>query len=231
MNEILREARTLRDILTGFIVGGLVRRVRYQVNRGVFTEKFPDGQNLTWYELRLKKDQGVDSYFGRYLFEDQIPVGFTKEQLDKPGATRNPPKLGLLNMTPRVYPKVLQLYKDFIPKICRPGENPGDYGATVKIDVDNILTLCERTETVGREVAAGKIRDDETLLHLATKREIELALTIPSIERDVLVSALDNAKRDRLPNVRYVIPFFKELIRLTREVEVDYIQSFQRSMH
>ncbi|MEK6959289.1 MAG: hypothetical protein AABW59_04565, partial [archaeon] len=72
----IAELRIKIDQLSEKIMSGLKTRSRLPLNEGTFSKEFSEG--MTWFMYRLKKDQDLDSEFGRFLYYDQHTLVFEK---------------------------------------------------------------------------------------------------------------------------------------------------------
>ncbi|MBW2981459.1 hypothetical protein KY343_01135 [Candidatus Woesearchaeota archaeon] len=246
----LQDLRVRLDQLTEQIISGLKDRSRFPLNKGVFIDEFSDG--YSWLEYRLKKEQDMDSEFGRYEFLDQYPIGFRKDQLVKPKMKREIPQLDVKTFPLNMGEKIMDFYINMVMSLCIDGEDKSLYGETARCDARNILMYQERIDGIGREVAQSKIDNNPGIVGLKTYEEIKDSLIFPRRERKVIRKAVKIARRYELiqprwhirtyrrligssdSNQRYVSPefiekFFRGLIDLTVEAEIKYIKKVRGS--
>lgn len=223
--DLLAEARVERNQMTERIVSGIKSRSRYRLNTGVFIDKIIDGK--TWVESLLYDYQSAHSRIGRFLFEDQRPFLFTKEQLPSAQINRNPELRGLIPAKIDLDQAIIDLYRDLLPKICEPGEDQKHYGETAEQDCNNLLTLCERVYMVGRKVAKGKISKDASIIY-ETPESILEKLTCPKIENEVASEGINIARRHLLPQPEIMDKYLRDIIKLVLKVEVDYVLQFKK---
>jgi chorismate mutase len=216
----LSELRIKLDQQAEKIISGLKDRSRYTLNKGVFTEPFYDKKS--WFEYRLLGEQSLDSEFGRYEFEDQHPVFFSRAQLAKPKTNRLRAAVGLVPADIDMSAKVVGIYQKLLEKICEQGENPQFYGETVKTDVNNVLALYERIVGLGQKVAEAKVQEYPALFCL-DENCIREKLSDSTREEKVIKQAVEIAQRYNLPNSLAMNDFFREIIDLTLDVEVNYV--------
>ncbi len=214
------------DPQTEGLLMGFKKRSHYLLNSGIFTEEFCDGK--TWFEYRLRAEQGLDSEFGRYVFQDQKPLLFKRSELTPARITRVAPETGIRDFGLDKSGEIINLYGRILPLICSPGEDRNSYGEATKIDVENALLLHERIFCTGMEVAASKLESEPDLIYLSGK-VLRDRLTNPERERKVLNRARELAELYCLPNPNAIREVFEEIIKLTLDVEVEYISSVQRS--
>jgi len=187
----------------------------------VFAQKFFG--NKSWFLYRLEAEQNVDAEFGRYLYSDQHPLVFSAEQLSKPKIKRNVPELGLKRVRIDLSKDIIGAYRKVLKKICEKGEESENYGATVKLDVENILLFNERILGIGEQVAAYKLQKNPGLLGTKEKEKIRLALIAPKREREVIENSKKIAARYKIKNPEAVAEFMKKIIALTTKAEIVYI--------
>ena len=217
----LQDVRVKIDQMSERIVSGLKDRSRYSLSAGVFSEEAYDGK--TWFNSRLLGEQSLDAIFGRYEFEDQHPLLFTKEVLPASKIKRNPPSIGVARVGIDVGNKVIDLYKKALEKICLPGEDKNNYGEIAKLDVSNVLALYERICGIGQEVAELKIQENTGIIYL-DKETITEKLRNTVREQEVIDSGIEIARRYLLPNPETMSWFFRNVIDITLlGVEVDYV--------
>lgn len=221
-NINLVELRIKIDQINERIISGLKQRSRYPINQGIYSKDFI--KDHTWFLYRLKKEQDIDSQFGRFLYSDQAPMFFKKEELDKPVTARKAPKInGLTHIKIDKSKKILEAYREIVKKICTNREDENSYGETAKLDVDNILAINERVLGLGEQVAEYKIESDPEILKEKDKSKIRSSLVIPQREQEVLLSAKEIAKKYDLGHEKELCDFIKEIIDITTDAEVEYI--------
>jgi chorismate mutase len=245
----LNDLRVRLDQITEQIISGLKDRSRFPFNECVFTEEFSD--RLTWFEYRLKKEQDLDSEFGRYQFDDQYPILFSKHQLVKPKKQREIPPSDVKPVPVNIGDKLIQFYIKMLIDLCKDGEDRSTYGETARCDANNVLLYQERVDGIGRHVAQSKIDQNPGILELETDEEIRNVLVIPWRERRVIRKGVRIARKyelcqPRLPtrlyrlivgsdtDARYVSPefvqkFFRGLIDLTVEAEIEYVKKVREA--
>ena len=220
MPAIIDNLRLKLDQMSERIVSGLKDRSRYVISNGVYSEEFFNG--MSWFKYRLFREQSLDSEFGRYEFEDQHPLLFSKEQLAMPKIPRPHAELGIAHVSVDNGLNILTLYRETIAKICNAGEDPDNYGEIAKLDVNNVLTLYERISGYAAKVAEYKIEKEPRTLHFDPEF-LRSYLTDEEREKQVIVYALKLAHKELLPNPEIMPDFFRTIINMTMDVEVDYI--------
>jgi len=215
------ELRIKLDQLNERIISGLKTRSRFPANKVAFTEIFADGK--TWFMYRLKKEQDIDSEFGRFLYSDQSPIVYSKKELLKPRIEKAAKSNGVEQIPVDVSKKIIDLYKSMLYEICVQQEDRATYGETTKQDVENILTLNERIVGIGEQIAGYKMQSNPELLKIKSEGELRKELIVPSRELEVISNTVKIAQKYGLTNVEQIKDFAKELIDLTIEVEVKRI--------
>ena len=211
------------DILANEIVIALKKRTRFARNPSVYVPGLVRGEDtasLLDYSLGAVERQ--HAALGRYTFAAQD--AFTDVADVVPVIRREPPPTPVRAMPSRVGERLIAFYRDWIERVCRPGDDPITYGETVTADVGALLAIMERVN-LGKPVAEAKFRQHEKKLRASGgDREKILALIVNS-EREAAVLALAKrlAERYELPPepVRRVFDF---MIATTIDIEVDYLR-------
>ncbi len=219
-NVDIADLRIKIDQLNEKIISGLKDRSRFSTNFSTFKKKFYN--EMTWFEYRLKKEQDLDSEFGRFLYYDQQPFIFSKKQLSK-SKIKNVNNLGLKPVPIDLSKKIVKLYKNTVKELCINEEKSSTYGETVKLDVENILTLNERTAGIGEQVAAYKISKNPELKKLKNLKEIRKKLITPQREIEVINKTIEISKKYGINNDKLMKEFAKSLIEITLDAEVHFI--------
>jgi chorismate mutase len=216
----IKELRIKIDQLNEKIISGLKTRTRYSLNKSIFEREFFDG--LTWFEYRLKKEQDLDSEFGRFLYYDQQPFRFSKNELEQ-SKIKNIINKGSKPIEIDLSKKIIELYRNTLKKICENIEDESTFGETTKLDVENILTLNERTVGIGEQVAAYKIHSDPILSKINDAVELRKKLVKPEREKEVIEKTTKIAEKYGFDNVDFVKNFAKNIIDITLDAEVHFI--------
>ena len=224
----LTELRIKIDQMNEQIISGLKQRSRYPLNSGVYTKRFVDDKNSleknTWFLFRLKKEQDIDSQFGRFDYSDQAPMFFKKEELASPLRKRKAPKIeGLTSIPIDKSKEILKAYQKIIETICEKREEEDSYGETAKLDVSNILAINERVLGLGEMVAEYKIESNPQILKETNKSKIREMLVVLKREEEVILSAKEIAIRYGLTQADAIGEFMKRIIDITTDTEIEYI--------
>ncbi len=219
----LEDLRIKIDQINEKLISGLKNRSRIPLNKKIFEEKFFN--NLTWFEYRLKKEQDLDSEFGRFLYYDQQPFLFSKKELSKPKIGEVNP-LGLEPVEMDFSKKIFSLYKKTIFELCENKEDRSAFGEATKQDVENILTLNERTVGIGQQVAAFKLGKDP-LLKKKCPKMIRKNLVKPKREKEVIKSMKNIAKKYGVGNSDLIEKFARQIIEITLDAEVYFIKKHE----
>lgn len=180
----IEELRSKLDKINEEILSCLKHRARYNLNKGIYTELFADGK--TWFLYRLKKVQDIDSEYGRYLYNDQIPFVYSKQELVQSRINAPANNMGMKPIQIDLSNEIISAYQKVLSGICRAGENKSTYGETTKLDVENILAINERIAWLGEQVAGYKMQENHALLKLKSRKEIEKELTYAKREKEVI---------------------------------------------
>jgi chorismate mutase len=224
----IKDLRVRLDQITEQIISGLKDRSRHPLNILVFTEEFSDG--LTWIRYRLKGEQDLDSEFGRYEFDDQYPLSFTKEELAAPKIKRKAPSNHVRQVYIDIGQDIIEFYIGMLPELCKDKqyEDRASYGETTKVDANNLLLYHERINGLGRHVAQSKIDQNPGILELETDEEIRKALVVPEREEEVIGKAIEIARKYDLDRPRFIREFFRGIMDLTIEAEVKYVKQVKK---
>jgi len=220
MENKIDSLRLKLDQMTERIISGLKDRSRYSVSAGVYNEEFSN--SMSWFKYRLFREQSLDSEFGRYEFEDQHPLIFTKDQLAMPKRPRPHSDLGIAMVEVNNGESIISLYRETVIKICRVGDDPDNYGEIAKLDVSNVLTLYERICGFAAKVAEYKIEREPRTLHFDPEF-LRSYLRDEEREKQVMEYALALARKEQVPNPEVMPIFFRTIIDRTLDLEVDYI--------
>ena len=223
--DLVNDIRPKLDELAEEIIISLKRRSRFLLNEPVYRQEFKK-TGKTWFEYRLFKDQDTDSEFGRYVFDDQHPMLFSRDELAEP-AERKPSENEVVPVDIDMGDKIVAFYREILPQICQVGYNNDTYGETVLQDSLNIRTLYERVCGIGPYVAQSKIQDDPSLLDIVDELELREKLVYPDREEFVMAKGVALAEKYGLPNPEVGRWIFRRIIDLTLDVEVAYINHVQ----
>jgi len=215
----LTNLRVKIDQMNNKLLSLISTRMKYSINSKVFEEEFADGK--TWFLYRLKREQDLDSEFGRFLYNDQLPFIFKKEELTE-AKIDNVKNNGISPIELGLSEKIIELYKKLLSGLCVLKEDKGTYGETTKLDVEIVLTLNERTIVIGEQVSAFKLQNEPKLKNLS-KEEIRANLINKDREIEVINNIINNAKKYGIENEILMEEFAKDLIKITLDSEVHFI--------
>ena len=133
----ISELRIKIDQLNEKIISGLKTRSRFPLNESIYSKEFVEGK--TWIDYRLKKVQDLDSEFGRFLYYDQQPFKFKKEELS-PAKVGEPENRGMEPVDIDLSEKIISLYRETIEGLCEKEDDSKTYGEATKIDAENMST-------------------------------------------------------------------------------------------
>ncbi|MFA5125817.1 MAG: hypothetical protein WC462_02325 [archaeon] len=225
MNKIkaldISELRIKLDQINEQIISGLKTRSKYPLNSNVFTEIFAD--NKTWFMYRLKKEQDLDSEYGRFLYNDQSPIIYSKKELAKSLVKAPAKKEGIPPVRIDFSKRIIEAYKKILVDLCEHTEDRATYGETTKQDVENILLYNERIIGVGEQVAGYKMQKNPNLIKLKDPEKIRKELVVVEREKEVINKTLAVAEKYELKNSSSVKKFLTELINITTDAEIQMI--------
>jgi chorismate mutase len=215
----LANLRIKIDQMNDKLLSLISTRMKYSLNEETFTKEFFDGKS--WFLYRLKKEQDLDSEFGRFLYNDQLPFIFKKEELAKSKLSINN-KQELVPVEIDLSEKIIDLYKKLLRGLCETKEDPQTYGETTKLDIEIILTINERTTAIGEHVSAYKLQSEPQLKNLP-EEEIRKKLIKKEREVEVTENIITAAKKYGIENEKLMKEFAKDLIKITLDSEVTFI--------
>jgi len=215
----LENLRIKIDQMNNKLLSLISTRINYSLNQETFSKEFFDGKS--WFLYRLKKEQDLDSEFGRFLYNDQLPFIFKKEELigSKISKTDN---LRINPIEIDLSEKIIKLYKKLLQGLCETKEKINTYGETTKLDVEIILTINERTTAIGEHVSAFKLQNEPQLKNLL-EEEVRNNLVKPEREVEVTENIIATAKKYGIENETLMKEFAKDLIEITLDSEVAFI--------
>ncbi len=217
----LIELRMRGDYLTEQILVGLRNRSKFPINLQTFSEIFFD--NKSWFMYRLKKEQDLDSEFGRYLYNQQSPFMFKEEELSKPLLKELPSPEGFKGVGVDHSKQIVDLYKKMLYEICAKDDNRATYGETTKIDVGIVLLLNERLVDFAQQVAWTKMSTNSQLSKETDSEKIKEIIVSKERENDVIKNAAILAQKHGLTNIESIKDFTKVLIDFTTQIEIETI--------
>ncbi len=119
--------------------------------------------------------------------------------------------------------RIIQFYRAMLPEFCEKGEEREAYGKTAKCDVNNVMLYNERVIGIGRLIAESKLQQNQEMINLSDA-EIRKTLVSPEREKQVIEDAVRLAERYKLHKPEFIRKFFRGLIDLTVDAEVEYIR-------
>lgn len=219
----INDLRVKIDQTNDKIISNLKNRSRYPLNKKLFNLEFEKG--LTWFEYRLKIEQDLDSVFGRYMYYDQQPVLFKKNELSK-SKVKIKFKKGAKPVYIDYSKRLINLYKRTIKELCENNKDQeSSYGETTKLDVENVITLNERTVGIGGQVAAYKMSKFPELKNIKKKELFKKKIINKKREKEVIKNMINTAKKYDIENLKAIKEFGMELIDITREAEIYFIKN------
>jgi len=216
----IEDLRNRIDKMDDKLLALISTRIKYPLNRSTFEEEFSDKQS--WFLYRLKKEQDLDSEFGRFLYNDQIPFVYKKEEL-KEAKIPAPKNSGLNPIDLDLSEKIIPIYQRLLETLCVDKKNDtATFGETTKLDVEILLTINERTTAIGEHVSAFKLESEPELKSLSAE-EIRKKLIKPEREKEVIDSVQTTAEKYGIRNNEAIKEFTKGLIEITLDSEVEFI--------
>lgn len=215
------------DYLTEQIMSGLKLRSKFPLNMQTFSEIFHD--NKTWFMYRLKKEQDLDSEFGRFVYNQQNPFLFKQSELSKSLVKDAPSTEGFGGIELNHSKEIIDLYKKMLYEICADDDNRATYGETTKLDVELILNLNERLVSFGQQVAWTKIHTISALSKETDSDKLRELIVSRDREEEVVKHSVTLAQKHGLTNIESIKDFTRVLINFTTRIEIETILLIQQN--
>ena len=235
----LNEIAAVLEGLEETIIHRIIDRGQYRSNDCVYEpgkSGFSGGRNMSLLDIRLKRQEEMDSEFGRFSVPEERPF---RRDLPKPKRRLNPAANPLeiddynrINLTSKVF----FAYCSMISRFCEPGDD-GQYGSAVELDVAALQAVSRRVHfgsfyiaeskyqaepvKYGELIAAG---DTAAIVDLLTRKEVEdQILKRLKVKVDSIQSRINTLVR-RQVDPEAIIEFYRrDIIPLTKEGEILYL--------
>jgi chorismate mutase len=222
----IKELRIRLDQMNELIIIGLKTRSNFPFNSKTFSETF--AENKSWFLYRLKKEQDLDAEYGRFLYNDQNPIYYTKEELSRP-LIKGPARIeGITQASISVHEELIENYRKILGEICEKKEDRGTYGETTKLDVENIILQHARVVGLGAQVAGYKMQENPNLRKINDAAKLRKELVVPEREKEVVEKMAHIAEKYELKNILAVKRFAQRMIDLTTEAEIRRILNLEQ---
>ncbi|MCS7087637.1 MAG: hypothetical protein NZL91_02935 [Thermoflexales bacterium] len=170
--------------------------------------------------------EGLERYhasLGRYEVPDQHPLLLEVLQPSPVQRAISLPRLPKVPPLPREV--LIRFYLDLLPRLCKPGDDPHDYGEVAYTDADLLARLNERIY-LGAFVAYYKLEREPHILSLVGQPEVLRAhLRDPDREANVLAQVADAAQRFGCPTA-LMIEAFEWIMARALDLQVCFLQHF-----
>ncbi|MCC7369054.1 MAG: chorismate mutase [Chloroflexi bacterium] len=220
----LSELRVRLDQMTERIVSRLKDRSRFALNQAVYTPgaiEIAGRSGSSFLEFSIEGLEAYHASLGRFDYPDQHPV--SGANLPSSPVRRVRSEAGIEPRSISIRDNLLSFYLSVLPALCRPGDEPQNYGETVYVDADLLQLLNERIN-VGRFVAEAKLRNDPTVGPARHDAALLSAALRDSKREEALIGVVRaTAARYELDS-DIVERIFRWIIEETLRVEVVYLQ-------
>lgn len=229
---MLEYARGRISRMTKLILFRLNERSDFLLNRPVYLNDAVEIGGRTGISLLEFAIEGMEAYhtsLGRYQYPDQYTLAdsiVTESSIRRIVTTTALPHVKI-----SIKRELLQFYQQAVlPKLCRDGEAPDTYGATVYLDAQLLELLNERIN-VGRYVAQAKVDTDPEILEVVSDKEAlsNKLRDVPQEDR-VIQSVLESAEACGVDKDLAEL-VFRWVIETTINLEVDYLQATNPTMN
>lgn len=224
------------------IIPCILQRAQFRQNNAAY-EKGKSGYegrgNESLLDIRLRDYESSDAEAGRFTMPEEVP--FTK---DLPAPVRKFERQkadwisGItLDEGNRVdlSERILSAYMDFVGKVCEPGDD-NQHGSCTDQDILALRALAERIHYGAMYVAECKFnmhpeeftslikaKDEEGLMEKVTRecKEKEIYKRVRQKVEDFQKGV--NPEVRRLVNPEVIVEFYRQVIKLTKKGEVQYL--------
>jgi len=197
LNQIAAHLEALEET----IIFQLMARAQYKQNLSVYQpgkSGFSGFDNSSLLDLRILKEEEMDSQFGRFTVPEERP--FNKDLpkvvrvFDRPPCEIPLKDFDEVNLTA----KIKEGYTSFIPFICQEGDDH-NYGSSVEYDMKSLRAISERIHYGSMYVAERKFQDNpkEYIRSIIEKDTVGLLikLTRKKVEENILVRVYEKSVR------------------------------------
>ncbi|MBN2510663.1 MAG: chorismate mutase [Spirochaetales bacterium] len=239
MEMSLNEIAAVLEGLEETIIHRLIDRGQYCENNPVYEpgmSGFSGGGDTSLLDIRLTRQEEMDSEFGRFTVPEERPFCGTlpgvKRQVHSDGYPLNIEDFNCINLTAEIKTAYLSL----LPHICREGDD-GQYGSAVELDVAALQSISRRIHFGAFYVAESKFRADSSryrdLIAKEDRAGLEALLTRRDVEEQILIrlktkvntiqSHINTLVRRRV-SPEAIMQFYRDvIIPLTKKGEVEYL--------
>ncbi|MBN1377467.1 chorismate mutase [Candidatus Woesearchaeota archaeon] len=213
------------------IIISLFERIQYKRNKKIYVPGaiyIPDFDG-SFLDFLFKGTEELHAKAGRYIDPEESP--FYIENIE-PIIQRR--KHNLIDIEPKINinEKIMRAYLKWIPSLCKRGDD-NEYGSAALADIICLQSIVKRIEK-GKKVAELKFREErEEYTHLIINNNDEglmEKLTNKKKEREVLDRVKQKGERYNVDSFFIGDIYEKEIIPLTKEVELKYLKAKRSSL-
>ena len=241
MNMKLNEIAAVLEGLEETIIHRIIDRGQYSTNAPVYEQGssgFSGGGEESLLDIRLKRQEEMDSEFGRFTVPEERPfcagLPGIKRDVHNNDYGLHIDDFNAINLTAAIK----AAYIEMIPAISTQGDD-GQYGSSVETDVAALQAISRRIHFGAFYVAESKYLADEAgynklikekdvrgLDALLTRREVEdQILQRLRIKVNTIQSHINTLVRRRI-HPDEIIRFYRDIIiPLTKQGEIQYLLS------
>jgi chorismate mutase len=226
------------------IIYKLIDRAQFAANPIIYEpgkSGFAGSGNLSLFDLRLRRQEEMDSDFGRFCVPEERPFN---RNLPEPKRKVVLPVTGLeiddfdaVNVTAGILKAYTKLLKD----VCLAG-NDGHYGSSTEHDVYALQAIARRVHYGALYVSESKYqsdpqsydkliatRDVDSLMQKLTRAEVEEKILARIAKKvDHIQSGINSDTRRSVPPDAIMTFYRKHVIPLTKEGEIRYFLNRRR---
>jgi chorismate mutase len=245
-NDVLKLDRIAARLegLEETIIYKLIDRAQFAENAVIYEpgkSGFKGSGDLSLFDLRLRRQEEMDSDFGRFCVPEERPFN-----RDLPDAKRNVafPATGLEIDdfdTVNVTADILKAYTGLLKDICLAGDD-GHYGSATEHDVYALQAIARRVHYGALYVSESKYQSDplsydkliatkdlDSLMQKLTRADVEEKILARIAQKvDHIQSGINSETRRSVPPDAIMTFYRNHVIPLTKEGEIRYFLNRRR---
>ncbi len=226
------------------IIYKLIDRAQFAENDIIYQpgkSGFDGSGDLSLFDLRLRRQEEMDSDFGRFCVPEERPFNRdlpeSKRKVSLPATDLEVADFDSVNVTA----DILTAYMALLKKICLPGDD-GEYGSSTEHDVYALQAIGRRIHYGALYVSESKYQsnpdaydtliengDMEGLMRMLTRAEVEERILARIAKKVDHIQANINSEARRSIPPEAIMQFYRNhVIPLTKEGEIRYFLNRRR---
>lgn len=223
----LSELRIKLDQMTERVVSLLKDRTRTPLNEAIYQEdaiSIPGRSGISLFEFSVEGLEAYHASLGRYSYPGQFPILDSLHPKSIVERLVNEPALREAKID--IKNDLFTFYKSFVKKLCKPGDNPNQYGSTAHIDAQLVELIHERVN-IGRYVSEAKVFKDPELYGLTNSPELLLGKLKDINREEALIGQARKIAQSYNLDENITEELFRWMIDKTLFIEIAYLQQVQ----